>query len=265
MVSIDATRLIPLTRQISYYFFMSEHKQKTDTPISRPSRRQLTLPFLDNPRFQEQDFIVDESNEQAKEWLKDEAISLWPDGRLVLWGVHGVGKTHMLSAFAQRQDVGVVSGKDLNLEHVLKLMRHDQQHAFVLDDAQNVSNERDFFHLINMLSERHIPLLMSASFPPSHWCVKLNDLKSRLNSIMSIQIKRPGNALLLQMLTRLMSRKDIVIPSKFLHQIVRKIPANGRDMTQFSELLDNSVWKSGGKVDATILNACLDIFLSRDK
>ncbi|MBO7349999.1 MAG: ATP-binding protein, partial [Acetobacter sp.] len=72
---------------------------------------QLALPFTYTSRFDDIDFVAAPSNAAARAWvLVSDAFTRWPEGRMVLWGKSGTGKTHLLSIWAKRQGVSVIQG-----------------------------------------------------------------------------------------------------------------------------------------------------------
>ncbi|MBY0336028.1 MAG: DNA replication protein, partial [Acetobacteraceae bacterium] len=73
--------------------------------------RQLPLPIEPAPSFAAADFIPDESNAEAREWLARPTD--WPAGRLALVGPAGSGKTHLLRATAAARGWALLEGPGL--------------------------------------------------------------------------------------------------------------------------------------------------------
>ncbi len=119
--------------------------------------RQLTLPFAELALlYTAEDFCPAPSNAAAREWLaRPEA---WSNGRLVLWGEAGCGKTHLLHVWAQAHQALIIDGTSLR-----KLIRPEG--PVVVDDADLVPEPAALLHLLNAAAEEEFP--GAARLPPA--------------------------------------------------------------------------------------------------
>ncbi len=156
--------------------------------------KQLALPFAEPQNYSALDFCAAPSNAKAREWLAQPEV--WSNGRLVLWGEAGCGKTHLLHIWAANQRAALVNGPELH-----GLVR--PQGPVAVDDADIVEDPRALLHLLNAAAEAGKPVLMTARLPPSRQPIKLADLASRLRAAESVEIREPEEELLALLLTRL--------------------------------------------------------------
>ena len=219
---------------------------------------QTALPFMRHSRFERSDFVAAPSNAAARIWVLDpEARWQWPEGRLVLWGDEGTGKTHLLSVWSGRHGAPVIDGTRLCNADVAALS-HEKLSALALDNADCVSQERDLLHLINMSRERRISLLMTARTPPARWSVALPDLVSRLRATTSVPIGSAEEALLRRLFLRLLAERQIVVGQSVTDWLLRRLPRNAGVIRDMTERLDNLALESGGKVTRKLAQEVLE-------
>lgn len=123
--------------------------------------RQLVLPFAElSLPYTEEDFCPAPSNAAAREWLaRPEA---WSNGRLVLWGEAGCGKTHLLHLWAQSHEARIVDGASLR-----GLIRPTRPVA--VDDADLTPEPTALLHLLNAAAEDGLPVLLASRRRRSAW------------------------------------------------------------------------------------------------
>lgn len=154
--------------------------------------KQLILPLNLPPTFDEKNFIVSQSNEDAYLWVKK-----WPNWTnycLSLYGEEGCGKTHLSHLWEmalQAKRLTKESFEALSFETLL-----ESSPFFILEEPQLISSEEKLFHLYNHILHSQGGLLVLSSTPPAHWEVTLPDLQSRLNAIHAVKIHPPDERLL---------------------------------------------------------------------
>lgn len=178
--------------------------------------RQLTLPFLESSQlYCAEDFCPAPSNAAAREWLA--RPQAWSNGRLVLWGEAGCGKTHLLHVWAQAHDAKVIEGSALR-----GLIR--PQGPIAIDDADLVLEPASLFHLLNAATEEDVPVLLAARQPPMRMSYKLADLSSRLRASASVEIRAPEDDLLDALLTRLAAARQLNLPPIVHNMLLLHLP-----------------------------------------
>ncbi len=178
--------------------------------------RQLTLPFTELAQlYTAGDFCPAPSNAAAREWLaRPEA---WSNGRLVLWGEAGCGKTHLLHIWAQAHGARIIDGTGLR-----GLVRASEPVA--VDDADLAPEPAAFLHLLNAAAEEGFPVLLASRQPPVRMGYKLADLTSRLRASASIEIRAPEDELLEALLTRLAAARQLSLPIPVRNLLLLHLP-----------------------------------------
>jgi len=178
---------------------------------------QLTLPFPHQPGYRAEDFLAAESNEAALTWLA--RIEDWPGRRLVLWGQPGVGKTHLLHAWAARVHGGWIAASALHGLPVLP-----PSGGIALDDADGMADETAMLHLLNTAAEVGLPVLLAGRSPPARWSTTLPDLASRLRAIAAVEIRAPEESLLRALLVRLLADRQLRWPVSLQDWLLLRLP-----------------------------------------
>lgn len=175
--------------------------------------RQLPLPLDLTPSHARADLLADASNAEALTWI--DRPHAWPNGRLLLWGPEGVGKTHMLRATAARQGWRVLDG--------CALRGLPDAGSAAIDDADCLADERALFHLINICAERGEKLLLAAREPPSRWRIALPDLASRLRATLTAGIQHPGDELLHALIAKLIADRQVSVAQEIQDWLLRRL------------------------------------------
>ncbi len=135
----------------------------------------------------------------------------WPQGKLLLIGPPGAGKTHLAHIWAADHGATLMEGAALSHADIdaraTAPVALEQANAVAGDPR----SEAALFHLHNRLAERGLPFLMTASTPPRDWGVALPDLLSRMQGTALTRIEAPDDALLSAVLVKLFADRQITI------------------------------------------------------
>lgn len=196
---------------------------------ARPAR-QLPLPLAPTESYAREDFLGDESNAEARAWL--DRPGEWPNGRLLIWGPEGCGKTHLLRTAAARRGWRVLDGPALR-------GLPDPGPAAV-DDADCVPEDAALFHLINACAERGDPLLLAAREPPSRWRIALPDLASRLRATTAVAVALPGDDLLAALLAKLLADRQLRVGPEVQSWLLARLPRTPAALIEAVARLDQA-------------------------
>lgn len=180
---------------------------------ARPAR-QLPLPITHAQSFARADFLGDETNAEALAWL--DRPQDWPNGRLLLWGPEGCGKTHLLRATAAREGWRVLDG--------CALRGLPEPGPAAVDDADCLPDDRALLHLVNLCAERGDRLLLAAREPPSRWRIALPDLASRLRATTAVALLPPGDDLLAALLAKLLADRQLRVAADVQAWLLARLP-----------------------------------------
>ncbi len=158
--------------------------------------RQLVLPLPARVSLEPDDYFVSSSNHAALTRLQ--AWPQWPGGMLALIGPPGCGKTHL--ARLHRTASGAVLWPERGLH-------------LIVEDADglmgNVASEEALFHAFNEATTNQGSILFTARQPLAAWPVALPDLRTRLNTVVAVDLPPPDDALLFAVLLKHFADRQI--------------------------------------------------------
>lgn len=183
--------------------------------------RQLAFDLPGTNSRSRADFLVAPSNALALQMLDRTAD--WPQGRLVLVGPEGAGKTHLAHIWAAATGAMSVAPAALADSGIDRLAVG----AVVVDDAHLVAGdatlEAALFHLLNFLGPDR-PLLLTAATPPRDWGIHLPDLLSRLQAAPVVHLEAPDDALLSAVLVKLFADRQVTVAANLIPYLVSRMP-----------------------------------------
>lgn len=162
--------------------------------------RQLVLPLPQSVSLRRDDYFVSDSNRAAAAAV--EAWPEWPGRTLAIIGPAGAGKTHLAAmhqARAREAGVAVHLWPDAQGEHL------------VVENVESVSDgaaEERLFHAFNRAAASG-SILFTARTPPAGWAIRLPDLRTRLNTVIAVELPAPDDALLYAVLLKLFADRQI--------------------------------------------------------
>lgn len=180
--------------------------------------RQLAFDLPVRQAWNRADFYPSPANQQAlaavEQWQN------WPDGRLLLLGPQGSGKTHLAHIWAEKTAALWLNPDDL----ADRLADIPSDASIILDGAERVAGQAEtaLFYLYNRL----IPqgrLMLTASTPPRDWGLGLPDLMSRLQAMPLARLEAPDDALLAAVLVKLLADRQISAPSNLVAYLLPRM------------------------------------------
>ncbi|KEG19633.1 DnaA regulatory inactivator HdaA [Bartonella bacilliformis] len=203
--------------------------------------------------------VVTDSNRMAFQ-----LIDYWPNWILpiaVLVGKEGSGKTHFSSVWAQKANALTIHREDI--DQVISLASSGRSLLIEDIDASQIS-ETGLFHLINSIQQanldvRQTHLLITARAVPSTWNLKLNDLKSRLNSVMLVEINQPDDALLTAVAFKLFSDRQISVHSDIIHYLVTRCERSLFALQRVVDSVDRLALQRKSKITRTVIGEAINM------
>ena len=182
---------------------------------------QMPMPLSLPVRLSRTDFVTAPCNAAAFAMLEGDD---WPQGKLVLTGPEGAGKTHLLHIWAARRDALLLDGATLGAADPAQLAARG---AVAIDGAAQVAGEpraeRALFHLHNMLASRGGHLLLAARAPVRDWGIALPDLASRLLAATHVSLGAPDDALLAAVLGKLFADRQLKVPDTLIPYLLARM------------------------------------------
>ncbi|GAA0870094.1 DnaA regulatory inactivator HdaA [Brevundimonas basaltis] len=200
---------------------------------ARPSPPdQMRLPLKSDLPEGAEGFVVSDSNRAAHEALAD-----WPNligGVMAVHGPEGAGKSRLGQIWAERVGATALHGAEAALIDPLEL----EGRPVLLDRARDVDDET-LFHLINLAQTPGGALLLISREPPSAWSTALPDLRSRLDSVRTIAVEAPDDAVLAAMLDARFAERGIRPAKDVVPYLLRRIDRSAAAAAEVVERLDD--------------------------
>jgi len=191
---------------------------------------QIALP-LDWPvATSESDFLISEANKSAFEHLRH--WSVWPVMATLLTGPRKSGRSLIGQIFARK-----TGGR-------------------LFDDAEE-HDEEDIFHAWNDAQERRKPLLIIAAAAPPIWEIKLPDLRSRMTATPHVAVAEPDDALIGQLVIKLLGDRGIAAPAELADFLVPRIERTYVAIQQVVEALDRTMLTNRRRMTISMVREAL--------
>jgi len=194
--------------------------------------KQIPLNLQHETSYLAEDFIVSDENKDAVFLL--EKWPYWQSPVVVVYGASGCGKTHLLKRFFAKNIDKILFINGRNLKKIEDLQYFSS--CIIIDDAQ-YCDEETLFHLFNIVKEENKTMLLSSESPPARWKTVLPDLKSRLSSVINVDIKSPSDELLSMVIVKMFSDRQIEIGKDALSFLIKNIE---RSFSAVADIVDKS-------------------------
>ena len=175
---------------------------------------QIALPFAWPVADRDEDFLLSDANRAAFEHLTRWA--LWPVMATLVTGPRKSGRSLLGRIFVRK-----TGGR--------------------LFDAAERHDEEALFHAWNEAQSSRRPLLMIADAPPPAWQVTLPDLRSRLAATPQIELLRPDDRLIGDLIVKWLGDRGIAVPPELPEFLVPRIERSYVAVLQVVESLDRAV------------------------
>jgi chromosomal replication initiation ATPase DnaA len=217
------------------------------------AERQLVLDLPHRPALGYEDFIVSGSNEAAVGLV--DAWPGWPHLVLVLAGPAGSGKTHLANVWRQQSGAALVPASGLDEAALSGL--GDAKALAVEDADRGLGSERALFHLMNLTREQGLNLLITGRTPPGEWPVALPDLRSRLRACPVTTLGEPDEALLLAVLVKLLSDRQLPATPAAVSYLARHMDRSMVAAIAVVEALDRLLWARPSEITREVARRAL--------
>ena len=159
----------------------------------------------------EEDFLLSDANRAAFDHLT--RWSLWPVMATLVTGPRKSGRSLLGRIFVRK-----TGGR-------------------LFDDAED-HDEEALFHAWNDAQARRKPLLIVAGRPPPQWKVALPDLRSRLAATPQVEIGPPDDALIGQLIVKLLGDRGIAAPGELADYLVPRVERSYVSVLMIVDILD---------------------------
>ena len=222
--------------------------------------KQMTLPLIFKTIKNRENYLVSKCNEEAvrliensKFWQSNKKINSIPAA--IIYGPKGSGKTHLSSILKQKIDcVYLTSLSNDCLEQVT------EGKNFILDNfipGESFPAEL-VMHFINQVTYKDGSILLLSRMSPFEMNWDLDDLNSRIRSLISSEIKLPDDVLLYSFIVKYSNDKKLLINDKKLIYILERLDRNFESVIKVIDRLDTFSFEINEKVTYKSIKIILD-------
>ena len=199
---------------------------------------QLALPLTLKTLKNRENFLVSECNQSAVKLIDN--IDSWKNSKrinsipaILIHGPPGCGKTHISSIFEQQNScitLSSITTKDIRLA--------EKGNNFIIDNffpGKSFSPEI-VMHFLNEVTYNSGSVLFLSRFSAFDMQWELDDLNSRLRSIVSCEIKSPDEMLLYSFLAKYADDKKLILTDKQCIYIIERVE---RSFETIIKIIDN--------------------------
>ena len=217
------------------------------------SDKQLLINFDFKKDYSNQDFYVTKSNSDAYNLINN--WPRWIKRTVNLYGEKYSGKTHLSKIFQEKTSCISVKSEEFSNDTLTKFKT--KQAIIIEDYSQNIS-ENLFYSLINAVEQENKYLLITSLIPINRFKFKLNDLISRINNTLYIELQKPDDELIFALIVKNFSDRQISIDKKIIDYIIRRINRSYKDIFMFIYNVDQMSLKRGKPINLSIIKKILE-------
>ncbi|MEO1561877.1 MAG: hypothetical protein AAFR98_00440 [Pseudomonadota bacterium] len=189
---------------------------------------QLVFDLPIETAFDREDYFVSDANalvvEQVRDWKN------WVNGRLVLCGPTGSGKSHLASIWASDVEAEIVMPNEVSDWRPKAFAR-----PVMIDPVDADISEQSLLFLLNAMKEKALPVLCVMDTPPARSAIVLPDLKSRLEASSLAELKAVDDGLIGAVLLKLMDERQLIVDPDVVAFALKHAE---RDLTAVKKLVE---------------------------
>ena len=222
--------------------------------------KQMALPLKFKSIKNRENYLISKCNIEAVKlienfefWQNKKKINSIPGA--IIYGPKGSGKTHLSSILKQKIDcVYLTSLSNTILNEVI------EGKNFILDNflpGKRYPSEL-VMHFINQVTNKEGSLLLLSRQSPYEMNWKLDDLNSRIRSLISSEIKLPDDVLLYSLIVKYSSEKNLFLSDKKLIYILERLDRSFESVIKVIDRLDTHSLEFNEKVTYKNIKMILD-------
>ena len=200
---------------------------------------QTQLDFSKESDFSEESFLPSNSNNDAyslvKEWPK------WEGNVLFLYGPESSGKTHLANIWQSMSDAEILS-RNFSVKEIA------YGKNFIIDGIEDYEDEVEVFHLFNKVKDDGGYLLVTSKFSPENLDIALPDLLSRVRAILSMEIKKPDDELLIAVIMKHLSDRQLRVSKDVALFLLSRVDRSFDKIAYLIDLLDKKSMEEGREI-----------------
>ena len=215
---------------------------------------QLVFKFPFKTKYYEEDFYVSSNNFAAYKLI--ESWPNWPGKWLNVYGATGSGKTHLsniLGKKIKKLKIAKANEVDDKIIDELNLLE-----CLIIDNYENNINEKLLYSIFNYSKQFENYILINSTQPIKEFSYKLEDLKSRIKSLIYIGIDLPTDDLLQVIISKIFSEKQIRVDPKISNYIINNVDRSYEKMFKFIKDIDHLSLSTGKSINIHLIKKVLN-------
>ena len=215
---------------------------------------QLIFKFPFSKKYYKQDFFVSSNNFSAYKLV--ESWPTWPGKWLNIFGASGSGKTHLAKILEKKiKRIKLIEANEINDQIIEDLNNLD---CLIIDSFKNNIDEKLLYSIFNQSKQLENYVLINSIPSIRNIDFKLEDLKSRIRSLLYIGIELPTDDLLKVIISKNLSDKQIRFNPKILDFIINNVERSYEKMFKFLKDLDELSLSTGKSININLIKKVLD-------
>ena len=214
---------------------------------------QIVFKFPDKSFYYEEDFCVGENNYEAYKLIKE-----WPNWSFKGINVYGPkksGKSYLTKIFSDKTKSKIFDSRNINKNNLDLIL---SQNVLIIEDIDFFSDEVLFQTILNDFISKNKFIYLTSNKSSGSIRFKLKDLISRLSSLVAVAITNPSDELFYQILTKMLSDKQINITKKEVDFVLKNIERSYEAASKFVKNLDELSLLYKKKINTKIINKAIN-------
>ena len=215
---------------------------------------QLVFKFPFKVKYYKQDFYVSSNNFSAFKLI--ESWPIWPGKWVNIFGASGSGKTHLAKILEKKiKKIKLIEANEINDQIIEDLNNLD---CLIIDSFKNNIDEKLLYSIFNQSKQLENYVLINSITSVRNIDFQLEDLKSRIRSLLFIGIELPTDDLLKVIISKNLSDKQIRFNPKILDFIINNVERSYEKMFKFLKDLDELSLSTGKSININLIKKVLD-------
>ncbi len=214
---------------------------------------QIVFKFPDKSFYYEEDFCVGENNYEAYKLIKE-----WPNWSfkgINIYGPKKSGKSYLTKIFSDKTKSKIFDSRNINKNNLDLIL---SQNVLIIEDIDFFNDEVLFQTILNDFISKNKFIYLTSNKLSGNIRFKLKDLISRLSSLVAVAITNPSDELFYQILTKMLSDKQINITKKEVDFILKNIERSYEAASKFVKNLDELSLLYKKKINTKIINQAIN-------
>ena len=226
----------------------------------RAINEQMALPLIFKTIKNRENYLISKCNQEAINLIEN--YSFWQNRKktnsipgAIIYGPKGSGKTHLSSILKKKIDCVYLTSLSNNC-----LEKVTEGKNFILDNfiPGKVYPSELVMHFMNQVTYKEGSILLLSRLSPFEMNWKLDDVNSRIRSLISSEIKLPDDVLLYSFIVKYSNEKNLFISDKKLLYILERLDRSFDSVIKVINRLDTYSLELNEKVTYKNIKKILD-------